>query len=70
MPGLDKTGPEGKGSRTGRGLGTCRNKTSSNESQDEHNNYTKERNFPGRGRLGRRGAGQGRRFRHRGGEEK
>jgi len=23
MPGLDRTGPEGKGSRTGRGLGKC-----------------------------------------------
>jgi hypothetical protein len=25
MPGLDKTGPEGKGSRTGRKLGKCTN---------------------------------------------
>ena len=23
MPGLDRTGPEGTGSRTGRGLGKC-----------------------------------------------
>lgn len=70
MPGLDKTGPEGKGSRTGRGLGVCGSKTSTNDSKDGQNNQTIEGDFPRRGRLGRRGAGQGRRFRHRGGEEK
>jgi hypothetical protein len=29
MPGLDRTGPEGKGSRTGRQMGKCANKDSS-----------------------------------------
>lgn len=32
MPGFDKTGPEGKGSKTGRGLGTC----SDNKSQEKY----------------------------------
>ena len=27
MPGFDKTGPEGKGSMTGRGMGPCNPKT-------------------------------------------
>ncbi len=32
MPGLDKTGPEGKGSKTGRGLGNC----SDNNTQEKN----------------------------------
>ena len=54
MPRLDKTGPEGKGSKTGRGLGDC-------------NNNANER--PGRwwrGGFGRRGAGRNREFWNRG----
>ncbi|WP_302548640.1 DUF5320 domain-containing protein [uncultured Desulfovibrio sp.] len=31
MPGRDHTGPEGKGSRTGRGLGNCGTAARSNE---------------------------------------
>ena len=27
MPNFDKTGPEGKGPNTGRGMGTCNSKT-------------------------------------------
>ena len=70
MPGLDKTGPEGKGSKTGRGLGTCGSKTSIDESKEEQNSQNLGKNFPGRIRLGRRGAGRGNRFRHRGGQDK
>ncbi|MEE4259861.1 MAG: DUF5320 domain-containing protein [Bacteroidales bacterium] len=54
MPRLDKTGPEGKGPKTGRGLGDC-NKTTSDD-------------MPGRwwrGRFGRRGAGRNWGFRNR-----
>ena len=31
MPGQDKTGPKGKGERTGRGLGPCASGSSNNE---------------------------------------
>jgi len=31
MPNKDGTGPEGKGSKTGRGLGDCKSEKSSNE---------------------------------------
>lgn len=55
MPGFDRTGPEGKGSRTGKALGKC---NSNNRSND--NNSSEE---TGTGRLGRafgRGHRQGR----------
>ena len=63
MPRFDRTGPEGKGPRTGRGLGRCGSSETS-EKQD------KERLF-GRGRgLGRKGRGRGFRFfRRRSGED-
>ena len=48
MPNEDKTGPEGKGSRTGRQLGNCKD--------------TEPQERPLRKGLGR-GAGQGRGFR-------
>jgi hypothetical protein len=65
MPGLDRTGPQGKGSGTGRGLGKC-----------NPENNMQENDQPGRGmrwrdRFGRksqggrglgRGMGNGRRF--------
>ena len=61
MPGTDRTGPEGKGSRTGRGMGKC------NPSNESNNTDMPESEIPrGRGRgLGRRweqgfGGGQGR----------
>jgi len=69
MPGLDRTGPAGKGSKTGRGLGPCGNKTSTHKNKDEQNNHDLEVDFPRRIRMGRRGAGQGRRLRHKGGQQ-
>ncbi|MBN2890490.1 MAG: DUF5320 domain-containing protein [Bacteroidales bacterium] len=47
MPNNDKTGPEGKGAKTGRGLGNC----------DDSNNSN--RGFFGRGRGRGNGNGQG-----------
>jgi hypothetical protein len=46
MPNFDKTGPEGKGKMTGRGMGPCN---------------PDARQFPGRGRGRGRGRGFGRR---------
>ena len=37
MPGFDKTGPEGKGSKTGRGLGDCDDKKSSQDKPNQNN---------------------------------
>jgi len=51
MPGFDRSGPEGKGSRTGRAMGKC--KPDGKEISDE------EINVPARGR------GRGRGFRNR-----
>ena len=53
MPRFDKTGPEGKGSKTGRGLGNCEPAESSDK-QEKHW-------FFGRRRGSRRG-GRGFRF--------
>ncbi len=69
MPGFDRTGPEGKGSRTGRELGKCNpdsQKTEKNHSQEElpyergfirgfgRGKYKGRENFKGTGRrLGR-----------------
>lgn len=38
MPGFDKTGPEGKGPRTGRGLGISDNKKSGRNLPDKNKN--------------------------------
>ncbi len=52
MPGFDRTGPEGQGSKTGRGLGKCNpNRQTTQQSSEE------ERSF---------GAGKGRRKHNRG----
>jgi len=57
MPGLDRTGPEGQGSQTGRRLGKC-----NPENQDKPQ-WNGGSGSGGRG-LGRRpGRGKGRRFR-------
>lgn len=56
MPGLDKTGPRRKGSKTGRGLGNCTSKTSDPENNNDHNNQILEKNFPRRMRMGKRGS--------------
>lgn len=51
MPRLDKTGPEGKGPKTGRGLGDC----NKNANEDRPGRWW-------RGGFGRRGAGRNRGF--------
>ncbi|MBA7552564.1 hypothetical protein ES705_45132 [subsurface metagenome] len=54
MPGFDRTGPEGKGSRTGRAMGKCK-PTNQNANTD-----VSEESFPGgRGRGTGRGIGRG-----------
>jgi hypothetical protein len=55
MPGLDRTGPNGEGPRTGRGLGKCN--PGSNESADSEDNSI--RGFGG-GRFRRGPGGAGR----------
>ncbi|MBN2682357.1 MAG: DUF5320 domain-containing protein [Bacteroidales bacterium] len=60
MPNQDGTGPQGKGSRTGRGLGNCKPAT-----QNDENNT--RGNGGGRGRGAGNGAGKGRGNQHRGG---
>lgn len=55
MPGLDRRGPEGKGARTGRGMGRCNSKIDSeNEVQGETTEKGRRQGF---------GFGQGRRQR-------
>lgn len=69
MPGLDRSGPEGKGSMTGRGQGKCRgasdNPKESPESTDDSRGNGRGRRFgfgfrSGSGRGRGRGLGQGR----------
>ena len=54
MPGLDKTGPEGKGSKTGRGLGTCGSKTSIDESKEEQNSQNLEKKLSRKDSIGKK----------------
>lgn len=74
MPGFDKTGPQGSGPLTGRGLGRCRSSEDISENQTE-NRESRSFNAPlrngfGRGAVNRRGNGcrngRGRGFRNRG----
>ena len=62
MPGLDRTGPESRGSRTGRGFGNCRPDSKSNEMDNTSQDVQDDRGF-GRGKAqGRnrfRGGGRG-----------
>lgn len=60
MPNLDRTGPEGKGPMTGRGLGRCKQKP------DDDMNTAFGR---GMGMRRRTGGGQGKGSRFRGGRE-
>ncbi|MBN2598210.1 DUF5320 domain-containing protein [Labilibaculum sp.] len=57
MPGLDRSGPEGKGARTGRGMGRCNSNKkmySETEFKDETIERGKGQGFGlGRGRAGR-----------------
>ena len=67
MPGLDRTGPEGTGSRTGRGLGKCNPESQSKGTDTTSNDDPDERGFRrgfGRGRAqgGSKFRGGGRRF--------
>ena len=50
MPGFDKTGPEGKGPMTGRGMGPCNPKTPQDPSRGRSHDYPR-----GRGRSFGRG---------------
>ena len=52
MPGLDRTGPEGRGSRTGRGFGNCNPDSQSNEMDTTSKDVQDDRGF-------RRGFGRG-----------
>jgi hypothetical protein len=58
MPGLNSTGPEGKGPRTGRGLGRCKptdqEKNENPKSEDRPQAYGR-----GMGRRSNRGRGTG-----------
>jgi hypothetical protein len=57
MPGLDRTGPEGQGSRTGREMGKC---TSQSEAPSIQDRDSENEHFKGLGRGLGRGPGKGR----------
>lgn len=64
MPGLDRTGPEGRGSRTGRGFGKCNPGSQRNETDATSNEIPDARGFGrgfgrGQGRNRFRGGGSG-----------
>jgi len=54
MPRLDRTGPKGEGSQSGRGLGKC-----SPREEKKENKQDAEENFKGRGLVRGRGKGRG-----------
>lgn len=61
MPQFDKTGPEGKGPRTGRGMGDCSPQNGTSAQRDAVSSSENEQTFrggrgPGNGR-GRRACG-------------
>ncbi len=60
MPGLDRTGSEGQGSRTGRGLGRCRKQQPAGNDVSE-NTPRRRFNSDETGQGQGRGAGRGRR---------
>lgn len=60
MPGLDKTGPEGQGSATGRGLGRCKKQQPAGNDVSE-NTPRRRLNSDETGQGQGRGAGRGRR---------
>lgn len=62
MPRFDSTGPNGQGSKTGRGLGNCNPKGTTNDTQTTETNVANESAQFGFGRglgRGRRAAGRG-----------
>lgn len=69
MPGLDNTGPEGKGPKTGRGLGNCGKNTKSLDKEIADSDKGLGRNLRRRSRMRGKGVGQGNRNRYRGGQE-
>lgn len=62
MPRFDKTGPEGKGSQTGRRMGTCNPEGRGRNGQEEADNSTgtPRRDGSGQGAGGGQGVGSGR----------
>lgn len=59
MPQLDRTGPQGQGSQTGRGMGKCRDNTNvKNENSDERGFFGRALGL-GRRSQGQQGQGQG-----------
>lgn len=62
MPGRNRTGPEGKGPRSGRGLGRCADENTATQKDSENSDQQVERRprRMGRGRGQRGGRGQGR----------
>lgn len=55
MPGFDRTGPQGNGSLTGRGLGKCR--PAATDANNESDNASTDQRLFGRGAGLGRGAG-------------
>lgn len=67
MPGLDRTGPQGQGSRTGRGLGKCNPSTRTNNDSLQANDVSEESGTRRNYRMGKgAGLGKGRRQHGRG----
>lgn len=68
MPKLDRTGPNGTGSRTGRGLGTCnpnQDTTKTNKENQQNANQSNNQNKPKKPLFGRGiGRKNGRGFRN------
>lgn len=61
MPGLDQRGPEGKGARTGRGMGRCNSNRSVNTDNEAQSTISERGNGRGLGlRHGGRRQGRGR----------
>ncbi len=60
MPKFDRTGPEGKGPRTGRNQGKCGSNDSVENKEDNQSNVVRPGNSMGRGKGTGRGTGTGR----------
>ncbi|MFC2138582.1 DUF5320 domain-containing protein [Bacteroidota bacterium] len=60
MPGFDRTGPEGQGSRTGRAMGKCNPENRKNKNVSEDEDFVPGRGLRlGLGRRFGRGSGKG-----------
>lgn len=60
MPGFDRTGPRGEGSRTGKGLGKCGNAKATQRSQVGQGSRMRQGDGMASGRGGGRSGGRGR----------